>query len=111
MRGIVNPGGTNEKFVDASLKQATKVLHADNRTICDALVGGKADVMITDRIEVIWQTRKNPDLCGTMTETLTYQEKAYFMPADPVLKEYVDTWLSLRLADGTVAALIEQYLQ
>ena len=111
VRVIVNPGGTNERYVDDHLHHATKVLHPDNRTIFSALIDGKADLMITDRVEVRWQVRNNPELCSTMKQTLTYQEKAYFMPADPVLKAYVDTWLSLRLADGTVSALLEQYLQ
>ncbi|MCZ6501754.1 MAG: gamma subclass chorismate mutase AroQ, partial [Gammaproteobacteria bacterium] len=31
-RIIVNPGGTNERFVDAVIKQAEKILHQDNRT-------------------------------------------------------------------------------
>ena len=39
-----------------------------------------------------------------MSGNLNYQEKAYLLPPDVVWKEFVDTWLSLRLADGTVAA-------
>lgn len=107
VRVIVNPGGTNEAFVDAHLRQAQKVVHPDNRTIFQALVEGEGDVMITDSIEVLLQTRKTPGLCGTMGQTLTYQEKAYLMPRDVTLKTFVDTWLSLRLADGTVDAAIE----
>ena len=110
VRVIVNPGGTNERFVDERLAQAEKVLHPDNRTIFQALLEGKADLMITDSIEVVLQARRNPGLCGTMGTTLTYQEKAYFMPADPKLARFVDTWLSLRLGDGTVNTAIEMHL-
>jgi len=111
VRVIVNPGGTNEQFVDEQLEQAIKVLHADNRTIFTALLAGEADVMITDSIEVALQARRNPGLCGTMGTTLTYQEKAYLMPVDAPLQAFVDTWLSLRLADGTVGRLLDRHLE
>ena len=67
--------------------------------------------MITDSIEVALQARRNPGLCGTMGQTLTYQEKAYLMPVDAPLKAFVDTWLSLRLGDGTVSRLLETQLE
>jgi len=110
VRVIVNPGGTNEAFVDGQIHQAQKILHLDNRTIFAALVAGDADVMVTDQIEVLLQTRKNPGLCGTMTIPLTYQEKGFLMPRDDELKTFVDTWLALKLADGSVGRLIEKYL-
>jgi hypothetical protein len=45
---IVNPGGTNERFDRAHLQKATIIQWSDNATIFDALVEGKADLMITD---------------------------------------------------------------
>lgn len=110
VRVIVNPGGTNEAFVDARIKRANKLLHPDNRTIFAALTLGEADVMITDSIEVAVQTRKNPALCAPMADLLTYQEKGFLMPQDPALKAYVDLWLDLRLGDGTVRRLIDEHL-
>lgn len=110
VRVIVNPGGTNERFVDANIRQADRIAHEDNRTIFQALVDGRADVMITDRIEVELQARQHPELCASMPDrTLTYQEKAYLLPQDPVWREFVDTWLHLALADGTVQAAFERH--
>jgi cyclohexadienyl dehydratase len=109
VRVIVNPGGTNEQFVDGHIRQAAKVLHDDNRTIFAALVAGRADVMITDRIEVELQTARHPELCPTMPGTLSYQQKAYLMPRDEAWKAFVDTWLALALADGTVAAIFRDH--
>jgi len=94
VRVIVNPGGTNEKFVDENIKLATKVLHMDNRSIFSQLVRGRADVMITDRIEVDLQSSLHSKLCSTTTENFTYQEKAYWMPKELDLKQRVDSWLS-----------------
>lgn len=104
VRVVVNPGGTNERFVDERVRQATKVLHPDNRTIFAELSAGRADVMFTDRIEVELQTARNPALCGLLEVDLTYQEKAFLLPQDPHWLEFVDTWLALRLAEGAVDA-------
>jgi len=102
VRVVVNPGGTNERFVDERIRHASKLLHPDNRTIFAELLAGRADVMFTDRIEVELQTREHPELCSTMAQNLSYQEKAYLLPRDPVWLEFVDTWLELRLAEGRV---------
>jgi cyclohexadienyl dehydratase len=104
VRVVVNPGGTNERFVDERIRQARKVLHPDNRTIFAEIVAGRADVMFTDRIEVELQTRRHPELCALLPEYLTYQEKSYLLPQDPVWLVFVDTWLALRLAEGVVDA-------
>jgi hypothetical protein len=50
---LVNPGGTNERFDRAHLQKATMIQWSDNATIFDALVEGKADLMITDAVESI----------------------------------------------------------
>lgn len=110
VRVVVNPGGTNERFVDAHLEHADKQLHEDNRTIFERLVAGAADVMITDQVEVELQAARHPELCASMPGiTLTYQEKAYLLPQDPVWLAFVNTWLELALADGTVAEVFHEH--
>ena len=111
VRLIVNPGGTNERYLDASIKRATKVLHNDNRTIFEAIIAGKADLMITDSIEVKLQSRRNQHLCAAMPgQLLTTQQKGYLMPQDNALKDTVDKWLQQRLDDGTVERLFTRHL-
>ena len=111
-RVIVNPGGTNMRFVEQRIRHAEVIVHNDNRTIFGELVSGRADVMVTDRIEVQLKTRLNPTLCSTMPKSnFTVQDKAYFMPKDRVLKQAVDNWLRTRLFDGTVAELFFRHLQ
>ena len=44
-------------------------------------------------------------------KTLTYQEKAILMQQDPILLNYVNLWLDLRLADGTVQRTFANHLQ
>ena len=110
-RIIVNPGGTNERFVDANIRHAMKVLHQDNRTIFDEIINGNADLMITDAIEVQLQSTRHRQLCATMPgETLTFSDKGYLMPQDPQLKEYVDLWLATRQANGTLESVFAKHL-
>lgn len=109
VRVVVNPGGTNERFVDGHIHHARKVLHPDNRSIFDVILAGDADVMITDRVEVELQTARHPELCATMAGNLTYQEKSYLMPQDPVWQAFVATWLDLALAEGNVARVFRDH--
>ncbi|WP_083699808.1 transporter substrate-binding domain-containing protein [Shewanella sp. UCD-KL12] len=111
-RIIVNKGGTNQKFVDAHIQQAKVTVHDSNVTIFDEIIAKRADVMITDKIEVQLQMSKHPELCATMPEeTLSYSSKAYLMPRDIIWKEYVDTWLELAIKDGTVDKAFKRFVQ
>ncbi len=108
---IVNPGGTNERYVDSHIHRAKKILHPDNRTIFDEIINGHADLMITDSIEVQLKSSQRKELCAAMpNENLTYLDKGYLMPQDEKLKQYVDLWLATRLADGTVESIFKKHL-
>lgn len=50
---IVNPGGTNEKFVTANIKNAKVVVHPNNHEIPGLIAEGKGDVMFTDAYEAV----------------------------------------------------------
>ena len=81
VRVIVNPGGTNERYVNSALKAATIVRHPDNETIFEALRAGKADLMITDAIEVLVMAKRYDDLCPSMPGSLlTQQNKGWMLP-------------------------------
>ena len=107
MRVIVNPGGTNERFVRERIKQATIVVHADNRTVFEELLAGRADVMITDSIEVALQVRRHPKLCGTMRVPLTQAQKGIMMPQATDLAAEVNEWLAPRLKNGEMRERLE----
>jgi cyclohexadienyl dehydratase len=103
VRVVVNPGGTNEQFVDTRLEQVTVVRHPDNNTIFDEIVAGRADLMITDATETRWQSQQRPELCAVHPDQpFTFSEKAYLLPrGDVVLQEWVNQWLHLARSDGT----------
>jgi cyclohexadienyl dehydratase len=108
VRVIVNPGGTNEQYVRTNLHRAQIRVHADNRTIFDELLAGRADVMITDDAEVELQIQRHRDLCRTSPGTLTHSDKAILMPRDPALVSTVNAWLQEAIAAGEPGKLLKE---
>lgn len=102
VRVIVNPGGTNERFVRERLHNVQPIIHSDNRTIFEEIAAGRADVMVTDDVEVNLQTQRNPKLCRPTAEVFMPSEKAILLPRDPALIAKVNTWLNTELESGEV---------
>jgi len=65
VRVVVNPGAANEAFARASFPHAALRVHTDNATVFHEIEAGRADVMVTDGIEVDHQALLHPDLCAT----------------------------------------------
>ena len=111
VRVIVNPGGTNEKFVRKHIKNAQIIVYPDNTRVFAQIIDKHADVMITDAIEVKLQLRLHPELCAAMPgELFTHAEKAYLMPQDIALKQYVDAWLREIKQSGELARSFSHYV-
>ncbi len=107
---IVNPGGTNHKFVSEHIKFASVLIYNDNKTIFDQIKNKKADVMITDSIEVLLQRKLRPSLCPTMPgKTFDKFQKAYLIPRDLIWLEYVNAWLEKCMLDGKIKKLFSVY--
>ena len=112
-RVIVNPGGTNERFVRANFKQAKIEVYPDNVTIFDQILAGKADLMIAESIEVKVQEKAKPGLCAVNPdEPLQYGEMGYMLPrGDATFKAFVDQWLHLARATGEFAGIYNQFVR
>jgi cyclohexadienyl dehydratase len=97
VRVIVNPGGTNERFARSQLSHADLRVFPDNRTIFAEIMQGRADVMVTDDVEVALQTKLHPQLCRTTRELFAPADKAWLVQPDEQLLREVDAWMSREL--------------
>ena len=102
-RVIVNPGGTNERFARANVKNAEVRVYNDNVTIFDEIAKGNADLMMTDSSETLYQQKLHPGvLCAVHPDKpFDFAEKAYWLQRDVALKAFVDQWLHITIADGS----------
>jgi cyclohexadienyl dehydratase len=102
-RVIVNPGGTNERFARANVKNAEIRIYNDNVSIFDEIARGEADLMITDASETRYQQKLHPGvLCAVHPEQpFDFAEKAYWLQRDTALKAFVDQWLHIAAEDGS----------
>ncbi|MDA8250215.1 MAG: transporter substrate-binding domain-containing protein [Rhodospirillales bacterium] len=112
VRVLTNPGGTNEAFDRARLHAAEIVVFPDNTRIFDELAAGRGDLMITDATEAMLQHRLHPDLCALHPDhPFDVSEKAYLLPRDVPLQQWVDQFLHLQRESGELPALIAKWLQ
>lgn len=110
---IVNPGGTNEKFVREKLAGAKIEVYPDNVTIFQQILDGKADIMIAESVETELQEKLHPGLCAINPEKpLQYGEMGYVLPeGDVAFKAYVDQWLHLAKATGEFDRIYDSHIK
>jgi len=109
----VNPGGTNQRFVDANIKRATVVVIERNLSIPEKIVAGEVDVMITDNIEAMIVSKAEPRLYAVDPEnTYTKDDFGYLMPRDDQSWiNYVNLWLDLAKLKGDLARLQQKWIR
>jgi cyclohexadienyl dehydratase len=112
-RIVVNPGGTNERFARANIRNAEIRIYSDNVTIFDEIANGNADLMLTDSSETRYQQKLHAGvLCAVHPEKpFDFAEKAYWLPRDPALKAFVDQWLHIAVGDGSFKKIYASWFE
>jgi len=112
VRIAVNPGGTNQKFVNANIKTATVVVVEKNLSIPQLVASGQADVMITDGVEAALAARSDARLAvADPAEPFTKLQKEYFLhKGDPAFEAALDAFIDRALSDGTYAKLRAKWI-
>lgn len=111
VRVVVNPGASNEEFARANFPQAKLTVHTDNATVFDEILAGRADVMVTDGIEVDHQAFIHKELCATaVPAAFTHLEKAYWLQPDRDLQTLVSAWLDEEIASGSWQRTLDKAL-
>jgi cyclohexadienyl dehydratase len=111
VRVITPRGGTNEAFDRAHLHHATIAVFEDNTRIFDELIAGRADLMITDVAETRFQQKLHPELCSAHPEQpFVSSEKAYLLPRDVPLQQWVNEFLHMQQTAGKLDAVIHRWL-
>lgn len=101
VRVIHNPGGTNERFAKANIKQATLIEFPNNAIIFEEIIAGRADVMMTDGVETRLQQKLHPELCAiNPDQPFDHSDLAYMLPRDLVFQQFVNVWLSVQAQNG-----------
>lgn len=113
VRVIVNPGGTNERFARANIRNAKIDVYGDNVSIFDEIAKGDADVMITDASETRYQQKLHPgELCAVHPDKpFDFAEKAYLMQRDVALQQFIDQWLHMAIADGSFKKIYSAWFE
>ncbi|MDM5197363.1 transporter substrate-binding domain-containing protein [Fictibacillus enclensis] len=108
----VNPGGTNQKFVDSNIKKAKVVVVQNNLDIPHMVAEGKVDVMITDSTEAMYYASRDERLYAALTDkTFTKSQKAYMIPrGDSVFENWVNLWMDEMELQGEFDRLKEKYI-
>lgn len=109
----VNPGGTNQRFVDANIKKATVVVIEKNLSIPEKIVAGEVDVMITDNVEAMLVAKQDPRLYAVDPETTyTKDDFGYLLPRDEqAWVNYVNLWVDLLRLKGEFVRLQQKWIR
>jgi cyclohexadienyl dehydratase len=112
VRVVEPPGASNEAFARANLGLAQLTIHKDNNTIFNEIIAGRADVMVTDGIEVDHQAYLHPELCAADVKApFSKVAKAYLLPKDSDFVKFVNDWIAREKSSGDLASVLKAALQ
>lgn len=113
VRVMINPGGTNEKFANANLKNAKLIIFEKNAEIPHQISVGNADVMITETVEALSYIKSDKNLAAPLiNEPFTKHSCGILMKkGDQEFLNYINFVLAELRMDGTLENLENKYLK
>ena len=113
VRVMINPGGTNEKFANANLKNAKIIVINENAEIPHQVSIGNADIMITEIVEALNYIKLDKNLAAPLIDKpFTVHSCGILMQkGDQELLNYINFVLAELRADGTLENLENKYLR
>ncbi|WP_400162163.1 transporter substrate-binding domain-containing protein [Brevibacillus sp. TJ4] len=109
----VNPGGTNQVFVDTYLTEANVTVVENNLDIPGLVADGTYDVMITDTIEAIVYANADDRLFAQrVDDPFTKSEKGYMIHrGDFIFSSYLELWMDEMELQGKFDELYEKWVK
>ena len=113
VRVMINPGGTNEKFARANLKNATLIVFEKNAEIPSQISKGNADIMITETVEALNYIKLDKNLAAPLIDKpFTKHSCGILMQkGDQEFLNYINFVLAEIRMDGTLENLENKYLR
>ena len=113
IRVMINPGGTNEKFAYANLKNAKIIVYNENAEIPHQISIGNADIMITETVEALNYIKIDKNLAAPLiNEPFTKHSCGILMKkGDQEFLNYINFVLTEIRDDGTLEKLENKYLR
>lgn len=113
VRVMINPGGTNEKFARANLKNATLIVYEKNAEIPHQISIGNADIMITETVEALNYIKADKNLAAPLiNQPFTKHSCGILMrKGDQEFLNYINFVLDELRMDGTLEKLENKYLR
>lgn len=109
----VNPGGTNQAFVNEYLSNATITVVQNNLDIPGLVANGTYDVMITDNIEAIVYAKADSRLYAALVDdTFTKNVTSYMTHrGDAIFTDYLNLWIDEMKLQGKFDELYEKWIR
>ena len=113
VRVMINPGGTNEKFAHANLKNAQIIVFNENAEIPHQISIGNADIMITETVEALNYIKSDKNLAAPLiSQPFTKHSCGILMQkGDQEFLNYINFVLAELRMDGTLETLENKYLR
>lgn len=111
VRIMNNPGGGNDRFATANVKNATRILHTPNNEIPGLVADGQADIMITEVVEALHYINTDKRLAAPCVDNVFQGPNDFGIltkKGDLDFMRYLDFFIEDCELNGTMKKLSEE---